>query len=354
MAGGPREFMYGYAELASDGAPVRMMEEADLGIDRAYSRAIAAVANRLAAVAGLHPRLLVAVLRHRANLAAGGTLIATTHSMGLALAAALRLGLLRQELIVLTMGLLHPQAPPARQRWLRALLSGATLAVLSKPEAAWLRQALGPDVRVVDFAFGVDLDFWRPSVGVRNGSVLSVGNDWNRDFATLVAAWRPEFPPLEIITSLPVGSKKANVRITRGDWRSQVMGDEELRSKIQRARFVIVPLRDTLQPSGQSAALQAMACGRPVVMSANQGCWDAEMLSRHKACCFVPPGDVQSLSALVAALLADASGAEAMGARARRMLESEDVSTHAMAAQFRRLIPDLGGTHEGRAQLPAT
>jgi glycosyltransferase involved in cell wall biosynthesis len=352
-AAGPSEFLYGYAELARGGAPVRIIEEGELGLERSWPRALEAVANRIAAIVGVHARVLLAAFQHRRMLTAGGTLVATTHTIGLALAALHKLGGGMPEIIVMTMGLVPPGSSPWRLRWLRWVLAGTTLAALSKPEAAWLRGALGPGVRVIDFAFGVDLGFWRPDGGERSDTVISVGNDWNRDFATLVAAWRPEFPPLEIVTSLPVASDKPNVRIARGDWRSQALSDEALRAKVQRARLVIVPLHDTLQPSGQSAALQAMACGRPVVMSANRGCWDSEMLRRHAACRFVPPGDAQALGEAIVALLADAPAAEAMGARARRMLESEDVSTQAMAAQFRRIIPALGEKHEGRAQLPA-
>jgi len=351
-AGGPSEFLYGYVELERSGANVRMIEEGVLGLERSWPRVFEATANRSAALTGVHPRVLLAVLRHRRMLVTGGTLVATTHTIGLALAALRRLGRCMPDIVVMTMGLVPPTASALRLRWLGWVLAGTTLATLSKPEADWLRGALGPGVRVVDFAFGVDLGFWRPDGGERSDTVISVGNDWNRDFATLVAAWRPEFPPLEIVTSLPVVSDKPNVRIIRGDWRSQVLSDEAVRAKVQAARLVIVPLRDTLQPSGQSAALQAMACGRPVVMSANRGCWDGEMLRRHEACLLVPPGDAGALANAISILLGDTPAAEAMGARARRMLESEDVSTHAMARQLRRIIPSLGETHEGRAQLP--
>lgn len=344
-ARGPSEFLYGYAELAREGAPVRMIEESELGLGSIWPRVLEAVANRIASVAGIHARVLLAVFRNRHVLAAGGTLVATTHTMGLAVAALRRLGLHMPDLVIMTMGLMSPDSSALRRRWLGWILAGTTLATLSKPEAAWLRQTLGPGgVRVVDFAFGVDLDFWQPGDGAHGDTVLSVGNDWNRDFATLVAAWRPEFPTLEIVTSLPILSDKPNVRILRGDWRRQEISDTALRAKIQGSRLVVVPVRDTLQPSGQSAALQAMACGRPVVMSANRGFWDAEMLQRYDACRLVPPGDIKALGDAIASVLAGTLDAEAMGARARCMLESEDVSSRAMAAQFRLLIPRLGLT----------
>ena len=340
-ASGPREFLYGYSELERDGSAVAMIEEGEIGLARPWSRAFEAIAGRVARATGVHARVLAAFYRHRNVLADHDALVATTHTFGFALAALRRIGLLGSDVIVMTMGILPADPSPARLHLVRWLLAGTTLAALSKPEACWLRLKLGPGVRIIDFAFGVDLDFWRPSCVDRDDTVLSVGNDPNRDFNALVAAWRPEFPILEIITAIPIASDKPNVRILRGDWRSEAISDHALREKLQRARLVVVPLRDTLQPAGQSAALQAMACGRPVVMSANRGCWDREMLYRHEACRFVVPGDPMELGSVISALLADPKGAEAMGARARLMLEQEQVSSANMASQFRALIPGL-------------
>jgi hypothetical protein len=49
------------------------------------------------------------------------------------------------------------------------------------------------------------------------------------------------------------------------------------------------------------------------------------------------PGDASALGDAVAELLADTQGADAMGMRARAMLESEDVSSAAMARQMRTI-----------------
>ncbi len=343
-AAGPTEFLYGYAELARDGAPVAMFDEIDLGLDRPFNRLLEGAANRFAQLVGFHARIVARLLARRRLLRGNGTLVATTHTLGFALAMMRRLGAVRESLVIMTMGIVPTGASPVRLRWLRWLLGGTTLAVLSKPEAIWLRTALGEHVDIIDFTFGVDLEFWRPATGGGENFAISVGNDWNRDFATLVDSWRPHFPPLEIITSLPVTAGKSNIRVTRGDWRKQVISDEDLRARLQRARLVVVPLHDTLQPSGQSAALQAMACGRPVILTENRGCWDRQMLARHHACRFVAPGDSTALANAIEGLLAERAQAEAMGARARRMLEQEDVSARAMADQFRAIIPALRTT----------
>ena len=56
------------------------------------------------------------------------------------------------------------------------------------------------------------------------------------------------------------------------------------------------------------------------------------------------------MTAMVAGLLADTATAEAMGVRARRVLESEDISAHAMARQFTEILPALRSSSEGRLQ----
>lgn len=56
------------------------------------------------------------------------------------------------------------------------------------------------------------------------------------------------------------------------------------------------------------------------------------------------------MTAMVAGLLADTATAEAMGVRARRVLESEDISAHAMARQFIKIVPALRNQGEGSRQ----
>ncbi len=340
--GGPREFTYGYAELAAQGADVAMLEESEFGLAREWPRAVEALANRISAILGTHPRTLWALYRGRRKLADFEAIIATSHALGLALSLLHRLGLVAARPILLTMGLVEPQSSALRRAWLRWLLRDTVLAALSKGEAEHLRTAFADgalDIR--DFVFGVDLDFWKPDADVgTSDEILSVGNDPKRDFATLVAAWRPEFPLLTIITSLPVANDKRNIRIERGDWRKAALSDADLRLRLQRARLVVVPLQDTLQPSGQSAALQAMACARPVVLSANRGLWDRPQIERHAAARLVPPGNPAALAAAVAEMLASPDAAVAMGKRAREMLVRENVSSAAMATQAIALAGD--------------
>ena len=166
---------------------------------------------------------------------------------------------------------------------------------------------------------------------------MSIGNDRHRDYATLVRAWRPDFPELRIVTRLPVAAHlPANVKVMVGDWRTQRLSDSTLRDLVRGSRFVVVPVRDTLQPSGQSACLQAMACGKAVVLSDIAGLWDRGLMRDGENCILVPPGDAEGLGRTVQELIDNPVRAQAIGRAARRTVE-EHLNVDAMAQAIHEL-----------------
>lgn len=113
------------------------------------------------------------------------------------------------------------------------------------------------------FYFGVDVDYWRPNPnGERKNFVLSVGNDMNRDFDTLVNAM-PENVDLIIVTSKKVNTKgKTNIKIISG------VPDSKLRNLYQTCMVTVIPsIKVEYESPGLSCALQAMACKSPVLIS---------------------------------------------------------------------------------------
>ena len=50
--------------------------------------------------------------------------------------------------------------------------------------------------------------------------------------------------------------------------------DEFIRELYENAKITILPLNDSLQPSGQSVTLQSMSMGVPVVITKTSGFWD--------------------------------------------------------------------------------
>jgi len=167
------------------------------------------------------------------------------------------------------------------------------------------------------FSFGVDTDFWTPGeANAEDRLVFAVGSDPQRDYATLAAA--PTAAPMRLLTSLPVAVPPGRqIELVRGNLFGSPITDIVLRDLYRRAAVVAVPLRDVYQPSGYSVTLQAMACGRPVVLSRNRGLWDPEVFESGENCLLVPPGDAPALAAAIDRLMGDEALRRRMGEAAR-------------------------------------
>ena len=61
--------------------------------------------------------------------------------------------------------------------------------------------------------------------------------------------------------------KTKNIRLIEGHWNFNILSDGDLKKLYNEARLTIIPLHESLQPSGQSVALQSMSVGTPVVIS---------------------------------------------------------------------------------------
>jgi hypothetical protein len=169
--------------------------------------------------------------------------------------------------------------------------------------------------------FGVDTGFWTPGVVPAEDFVFSMGQDPNRDFATLVGAEIDA--PLRLHTALPVvvPPGRSNVTLSKGSYHKSTLTDEELRDLYRRALAVVVPLKDVYQPTGYSVTLQAMACGKPVVLSRIRGLWAPELLRDGENCLLVPPGDRTALAAAITRLAADPELRVRLGQEARNTAE---------------------------------
>ncbi|MEH6752932.1 MAG: glycosyltransferase family 4 protein [Alphaproteobacteria bacterium] len=173
------------------------------------------------------------------------------------------------------------------------------------------------------FRFGIDTAFWTPAPAAddgRDGVVFAAGSDPSRDYATLLAAHCEA--PLRILSglSLDIPAGKAVEQIS-GSFHDMAITDDVLRDIYRRAALVVVPLKDVLQPTGYSVTLQAMACGKPVILSDIRGLWDRDAFVSGENCILVPPGDTNALETAIAALLNDDALRQKMGAAARETAE---------------------------------
>jgi hypothetical protein len=340
---GPTEFFYGYQQLLALGVDVSIFEDADVGMGPPLSF-MPRLVNKLSPFLGNLPvGMALSLLTKRGcrKLDGAGCVVVTTNGMGMALAIAKALGQTDTPVLLLAMGLLSMNPTPLQIRLVSALARHIHIACISRSEQAFLQRLL-PAQPIHYIPFGVDIDFWRPAppTADQHSYALAIGNDAHRDWATLVTAWEPDLPPLKLITSLPVPPAPPNVEIIRGDWRTRILDDVKIRRLYQGANFVVIPVRDTIQPSGQSVCLQAMACGRPVILSDIAGLWDRQLLRDGENVLLVRSGAAVDLNRAVRRLSSDRELQDRIGAGGCRLVE-EHFNASAMANALARLAQEL-------------
>lgn len=222
------------------------------------------------------------------------------------------LGLFKKPLVGILCGAVnYPIGSDSRKAITARLMRRMHAVLFADSEEAEIRRRFKPRVSQLEAGwFGVDETFWTmPAAPTSRGGVLAVGNDGRRDYATLVAAARllPAIP-FTVVTRLSAPDDlPTNVRWRRGDWKENAVSDEGLRELYQTAACVIVPLKESIQPSGQSVAMQAMMCGAPVVITKTSGWWGSEVIRDGKEVRLVSPENPEELAAAIKASISPVS-----------------------------------------------
>lgn len=201
--------------------------------------------------------------------------------------------------------------------------------VLALTPAAEIRaRELAPSAEIAHVSWGVDLPFY-PPLPYEPNWFLSCGKT-RRDFVTLAAAAAKQTAPLHVIQSEPPSgiSWPVNVKLITGgrgdDWMS-VSYQELIQDHYAGCIAALIILQeDSAQRygAGFTQLLEAMALGRPVIVTRTGAL--AEELDVEKQGCglFVPPNDIAALSEAMQTLIDDPARAEAMGQAGRRLCES--------------------------------
>ena len=321
----PREFFYGFLDLKNAGIDAAMQSTAG-----AAPGVLGAVADRVergfAALTQIGARPLSLQL-HSAWFR--NTKVAISYTDGFSLS--LGLGMTRRPDYPVLIGGFHGLSDieyraPERMRGLaRAIIRRS----LSRLDHAFFFGSADHDFAIEHYGiapertsiipFGVDTEFWRPLPDAKHEDiVVAVGQDRNRDFDLLVRA--PGQHPTRIITrqKLDIPAGATHVSTSSGDFfTADSMTDTDLRQLYNGARAVIVPLKDVYQPSGQSVTLQAMSCGKPVILSKIKGVWARDLLVNGQNCILVTPGDAEALSQAIARVRSDAALRDSLGRAAR-------------------------------------
>jgi glycosyltransferase involved in cell wall biosynthesis len=281
---------------------------------------------------------------------------------------ALRRSGLRAPLVVT----FHTTLPAGAKQWLQMLYyrpffwsAECVVFVCEAQRRHWLRRLVsGRTNRVIHN--GVDPEHWRapgPEVSARIRRVLGLAEG---DYVVgMCAVLRPEKNHLQLVEAL------ARLRSQGVAARALLIGDGPMRAAIeQRARSLglagevliagfqqdvrpllsasdAIALCSTSVETFSLAALEAMALGRPVVLSDIGGA--AEMVRSGSEGFLFPVADTRALVERLAAL-SDAELRSRMGAKARETVETR-FSERAMVDRYEDLLQGLALTRSQRENL---
>ncbi|NQW87949.1 MULTISPECIES: glycosyltransferase family 4 protein [unclassified Frigoribacterium] len=206
--------------------------------------------------------------------------------------------------------------------------------VISRGQVEPLRRFVGEDGPPVGFfTFGVDEDFFAARPWPTRPMVLSIGGDRDRDPATLFATLEQvhaERPDVELVVQTT-----SDAAPPEGVTVVPHVSHRELAELYARASLVAVATRDNLHASGMTVSLEAMATGRPVVMTDTPGIEDYVVHERTGL--LAPVGDSAALAGNVLRLLGDEAEARAFGAAGRALVE-ERLTTRHLAASLAEFV----------------
>ena len=339
----PKEFFYCYFDLLQKKLDVDFIEEIDLGISKKvnlFTRFLNKFSRILFDFPLIHTKKLLE-WKNLKLLNKSSIIIVTTKSFGLSLGFLKLLGIIKKPVIFIVMGLLSNESNFLKRNFYKLLLNKIKIVSISKNEKKFLESKIFKKP-VSYIPFGIDKDFWYPSdIKLKNQRyILAIGNDYNRDWDTLINAWEDYYPDLKIVTSIPVKTNKKNILIKKSSWGEEYISDKEIRNLYLNSLFVIVPLKETMQPSGQSCCLQAMSCGRPVVMTKIKGLWDDTRLINRKNLLFIRPRSEVDLRNSVIELLNNKKLQENLSKNGRKLVEKY-FNTSSMTHYLEKIIKDL-------------
>lgn len=318
----PSEFFYGCHELESRGCEVKQLQVVDNYKRHRIIRRLGNWFYRL----GLLPyrttgNILASTRELCSELSQYDVVVATTSGIAFALSIWKVLGMMHTPLVAIHCGMLNEKNTWLRRRQTSILLREMYTMLFGRGERDKLiRQFNIPNNKIIVNQFGVDTSFWKPNQRHEGREyILSVGNDGRRDYELLCRVVDGLPIKMIIVTMNKIHENiPDNVKIIRGHWYSEELPDVSLRELYQSASMIVIPLKQTNQPSGQSVCLQAMACAKAVVLTKTDGLWVDNHLHDKENIVFVPPGDEYTLREAIQWLMNNKKERTDIGTKARQ------------------------------------
>lgn len=320
-----RYALYGLDELAGRGVSVAHNLERREPLPRWAVAADAAVNRALRRLHGTGGDLATGLVSLRAANGAD-VVVATIDRLGVPLTLLAQARLLRAPLVYISVGLperLERLGGPVGAIQRRALGRAVSFVAYSAFEADVIRREVaGRSGAPVSFVpFGVDPAFFRPAVREEGLDVVSVGADPHRDHPLLLrlAERRPQWRFRLVVSRDAV---RHLPRVPENVVVETEIPLADVRDRLAGAGVVALPVLDNSYSGATTVLLQAMACGRPVVVTRTAASAEGYGLVDGENVRLVSPGSIDELDATLAELLADDEGAAALGRRARAHVEA--------------------------------
>jgi glycosyltransferase involved in cell wall biosynthesis len=176
--------------------------------------------------------------------------------------------------------------------------------------------------RVTVVQHGQDHHFWQ-SKGIASEKLIVGAGLFRRDYETLVKAVEGIDASVEVAAHSPwvtrtadeLPERRANVTFRRHDY-------QELRALYDRALCVAVPLMPTHSQAGSLVVYEAMAMGKPVIVTRTDGQASMGLVEDGKTGFYVNPFDAAGWREAIQRFVDDPTLARQMGQRAREKIEA--------------------------------
>ena len=193
----------------------------------------------------------------------------------------------RGKIVVIVMGLLSKPKPNNTIRVVQSFFIKLLFTISHKLIFLGKKEKLQADSKYQKYnkkffymPFCIDSEFWRKEDVEKTYDLIFVGNDGNRDYEFLIQLIK-ELSNLKILIISNNQNLKnffsknnyANVDFKQGSLGESKITDAELRTLYSKSKISLVPLKETVQPSGQSVSLQSLSLGLPVLISDVSGNW---------------------------------------------------------------------------------
>jgi glycosyltransferase involved in cell wall biosynthesis len=342
--------LFGLDEVRAHGADVRHNLEGE-GPPPLWARLVGGALNGLLTACGGYGGDFASVLASLRTANGADVVFSTMDSVGLPLVLLKRMGLLRPPLVYAAIGLPERLAR-LRGRVMHRLYASAfrrahTIVVYAESERDRLRAWFGSDVpHVVFVPFGVDVEAFAPQMrGSGTVDVVSVGADPRRDFELLltIAARRRDLSFHVVAAKDRASSLQSTPNVT-------VESDlplEGVRERLAAARVVALPVQPNSYSGATTVLLQAMALGKPVVVSRTDAVARGYGLVDRVNCRLVEPGDVDAFETALVETLTGADATVSLGLRARESVE-RDYSWKRYTDTLRALLLTASGARSRR------